>query len=156
MDYITTQEAAVKWDISDRRVRVLCEQGKIPGTYKDGKSYKIPADAEKPADGRERAPDPGSEKRYLKWDNEVIGVISKSNAISFTAPDFNEIVSLYTKSRTKWTPEEWGEFLAERIVNRERRDIERILFRMGLSQYDTLRIAEITRGIHPKDLLWIA
>jgi len=30
------------------------------------------------------------------------------------------------------------------------------LFRCGLSYYDVLRIAEITRGIHPKDLLWIA
>jgi len=30
------------------------------------------------------------------------------------------------------------------------------LFRCGLSHYDVLRIAEITRGIHPKDLLWIA
>jgi hypothetical protein len=30
------------------------------------------------------------------------------------------------------------------------------MFRMGLSQYDVLRIAEITRGMHPKDLLWIA
>jgi hypothetical protein len=27
---------------------------------------------------------------------------------------------------------------------------------MGLSQYDVARIAEITRGIHPKDMLWIA
>jgi hypothetical protein len=27
---------------------------------------------------------------------------------------------------------------------------------MGMSQYDVPRIAEITRGIHPKDLLWIA
>jgi hypothetical protein len=27
---------------------------------------------------------------------------------------------------------------------------------MGLSQYDVPRIAEYTRGIHPKDLLWIA
>jgi hypothetical protein len=42
------------------------------------------------------------------------------------------------------------------VVSRDRRDIERILFRMGLSQYDVPRIAEITRGIHPKDLLWIA
>ena len=46
--------------------------------------------------------------------------------------------------------------MSERVVNRDRRDIERILFRCGLSGYDVLRIAEITRGIHPKDLLWIA
>ena len=41
-------------------------------------------------------------------------------------------------------------------MSRDRRDIERILFRMGLSQYDVPRIAEITRGMHTKDLLWIA
>lgn len=55
-----------------------------------------------------------------------------------------------------WTPERFAEFLSERIVSRDRRDIEKILFRCGLSNYDVLRIAGITRGIHPKDLLWIA
>jgi hypothetical protein len=65
-------------------------------------------------------------------------------------------VSLYTKGRKEWSPEEFIQFLAERLVNRDRRDIERILFQMGLSQYDVTRIAEVTRGIHPKDLLWIA
>ena len=54
MEYITAMEAAGKWGISDRRVRVLCSQGRIPGAHKDGKSYRIPADATKPADGRER------------------------------------------------------------------------------------------------------
>jgi len=96
------------------------------------------------------------ETRYLKWENEVVGVISNNNAVSFTAPAFNEVVSLYTRGRSKWTSEEFNEFLAERVVSRDRRDIERILFRMGLSQYDVPRIADVTRGIHPKDLLWIA
>ncbi len=41
-------------------------------------------------------------------------------------------------------------------MSRDRRDIEKILFRCGLFYYDVLRIAEITRGIHPKDLLWIS
>ncbi|HXK72770.1 MAG TPA: cell filamentation protein Fic, partial [Clostridia bacterium] len=49
--YITAQQAADKWNISDRRVRVLCSEGKISGVIKDGKSYKIPFNAEKPADG---------------------------------------------------------------------------------------------------------
>ena len=157
MDYMTTLEAAGKWGISDRRVRVLCSQGKIPGVNKNGKSYQIPMDAEKPADGREHGgkyADDG--KRYLKWDNEVVGVINKNNAVSFTAPKYNDIVALYTRGRPMWTPDVFNEFLAERVVSRDRRDIERILFRMGLSQYDVPRIAEITRGIHPKDLLWIA
>ena len=156
MEYMTAKEAAEKWGISDRRVRVLCSQGKIPGAARYGKSYQIPVDAEKPADGRERVPDPENETQYLKWDNEVIGVIRKNNAVSFTAPEFNEVVALYTQGRSKWSPDEWGEFLAERVVSRDRRDIERILFRMGLSRYDVPRIAEITRGMHPKDLLWIA
>jgi hypothetical protein len=50
--YISAKEAAEKWYLSDRRVRILCEQGKIPGVVRHGRSYQIPADAEKPADGR--------------------------------------------------------------------------------------------------------
>jgi len=156
MEFLSVMEAACKWGISDRRVRVLCRQGKIPGAYKGGKSYQIPVDAEKPADGRERAPDPGNEMRYLKWENEIVGVISKNNTVSFTAPELNEVLAIYTKGQSKWPPGMFNEFLAERVVSRDRRDIERILFRMGLSRYDVPRIAEITRGIHPKDLLWIA
>ena len=97
-----------------------------------------------------------SGSRYLKWDNDVIAVIGDNNDVTFTAADFNKVVSLYTRGCNKWSSDEWSDFLAERVVSRDRRDIERIMFRMGLSQYDVLRIAEITRGMHPKDLLWIA
>jgi hypothetical protein len=96
------------------------------------------------------------EMRYLKWENEVIGVIYEDNTVDFAAPAFNKVVSLYTNGESEWPPEKFNDFLAERVVSRDRRDIERILFRMGLSQYDVTRIAEITRGIHPKDLMWIA
>jgi len=154
MEPITTKEAAEKWGISDRRVRILCAQGRIPGAVLQDKTYLIPADAVKPADGRERAT--SSAQRYLKWENDVIGVIGKSGAVSFTAPEYNDIVCLYTHGRSKWSADEFNEFLAERIVSRDRRDIERILFRLGLSQYDVPHIADITRGIHPNDLLWIA
>ncbi|NLL63147.1 MAG: Fic family protein [Ruminococcaceae bacterium] len=50
--FITPKQAAKRWDISDRRVRVLCAEGKIPGAYREGRGWKIPADAEKPVDGR--------------------------------------------------------------------------------------------------------
>jgi Fic family protein len=52
LTYISVKEAAAKWQISDRRVRILCEQGKIPGVVRHGRSYQIPADAERLADGR--------------------------------------------------------------------------------------------------------
>lgn len=50
--YMTVKQAAEKWSISDRRIRVLCAEGKIPGAYLEGRGWKIPADAEKPSDGR--------------------------------------------------------------------------------------------------------
>lgn len=50
--YLSVQEVARKWDISDRRVRALCENGQIPGAIKVGKSWNIPEDAKKPTDPR--------------------------------------------------------------------------------------------------------
>ena len=50
--FITVKQASEKWGISDRRIRVLCTEGKISGAYQEGRSWKIPADARKPADGR--------------------------------------------------------------------------------------------------------
>ena len=52
LEYISVRQAAQKWGISDRRVRVLCEQGRIAGARKEGRSYLIPSEALKPADGR--------------------------------------------------------------------------------------------------------
>ena len=156
MEYITARQASDKWGISDRRVRVLCEEGKIPGAFKDGKSYKIPSNAVKPADGREKKKTVEVAVRFLKWENEVIGAINAANSVVFSQPNFNEVVATYTHGNDSWSPEQFTEFLSERVVSRDRRDIERILFRCGLSHYDVLRIVEITRGIHPKDLLWVA
>ena len=50
--FITVKEAAERWGISDRRVRILCSEGKIPGAFQQGRGWKIPADAAKPVDGR--------------------------------------------------------------------------------------------------------
>ena len=159
MEYMTAQQAAKKWNISDRRVRVLCSEGKVEGAEKQGKSYRIPSNAVKPADSRKRGGNPLPEKDisgYLKWENNVVGLIDKANNVIFIEPEYNEVVSIYTHGNRCWTQEQFTEFLTERVVSRDRRDIERILFRCGLSAYDILRIAAITRGIHPKDLLWIA
>ena len=52
MEYITVAQAAEQWGISDRRVRILCQQGKIDGVIRKGRAWMIPADAEKPIDGR--------------------------------------------------------------------------------------------------------
>lgn len=50
--FMTVKQASEKWGISDRRVRILCADGKIAGAYQEGRGWKIPVDAKKPADGR--------------------------------------------------------------------------------------------------------
>lgn len=49
---MSAREAAKLWGISDRRVAVLCKEGRIEGAFKEGRSWFIPIDAEKPVDRR--------------------------------------------------------------------------------------------------------
>ena len=51
-DTMTVKQAAFLWDISERRVTILCKEGRIAGAVKQGKSWLIPADAKKPEDKR--------------------------------------------------------------------------------------------------------
>jgi excisionase family DNA binding protein len=50
--FMSVKQAAERWNLSDRRVRVLCSEGRIPGAYQEGRGWNIPIDAVKPADGR--------------------------------------------------------------------------------------------------------
>lgn len=63
--FMTTREASEKWNITERRINVLCKEGRIPGAYKDNKRWLIPDKTEKPADkrlkGRSRVP--GAEEK---------------------------------------------------------------------------------------------
>lgn len=52
MDYLTVTQAAEKWGISTRRVRLLCANGEIDGVIRKGKLYMIPVETEKPFDKR--------------------------------------------------------------------------------------------------------
>ena len=52
MKYISTSEAAEKWNLSKRRIIVLCNEGRIDGAQKAGSTWIIPDDAEKPNDAR--------------------------------------------------------------------------------------------------------
>lgn len=51
-DIMTIKEAAVLWNISERRISELCKQGRIEGVWKKGRSWVIPLDAQKPVDSR--------------------------------------------------------------------------------------------------------
>ena len=62
MEYITASEVAKKWGISQRRVQVLCAQGRIDGIFKLGEFWAIPVDADKPVDARGKKGDRDSGK----------------------------------------------------------------------------------------------
>ena len=55
MEFITTKQAAELWGISQRRVAILCEQGRIRGVKKAGIVWLIPPDAKKPIDARTKS-----------------------------------------------------------------------------------------------------
>lgn len=55
MEYLTTVEMSKRWNISSRRIGVLCTEGRIDGAIKKGKMWLIPENTQKPADARFKA-----------------------------------------------------------------------------------------------------
>ncbi len=62
INMMTCREKAEEWGITIRAVNQFCKSGKIPGAIKNGKSWSIPDDAARPADGRV------SSGKYIKDD----------------------------------------------------------------------------------------
>ena len=52
LNWITPQQAAILWGISDRRVQALCANEQIDGAVRLGRGWLIPKSTPKPADGR--------------------------------------------------------------------------------------------------------
>ncbi|MGN0584479.1 MAG: helix-turn-helix domain-containing protein [Ruminococcus sp.] len=51
-EYMTVQEAAKLWEISERRIQKLCEEKRIDGVVRLSRVWIIPKEAKKPADKR--------------------------------------------------------------------------------------------------------
>lgn len=62
--FITLKEAAEKWGISERRIRILCTEGRVEGATKMGPMWVIPADSVKPEDKRVKS------RKYIKEKTE--------------------------------------------------------------------------------------
>lgn len=52
MEFMTVNEASELWGICNRRIVTLCNEGRIEGTVKFGKSWAIPRNSMKPRDKR--------------------------------------------------------------------------------------------------------
>lgn len=70
LSFISAKEAAEKWDISQRRVAILCAENRIDGAMMVGNMWIIPSTAEKPIDKRTvryEKQKKVSLKPFLKW-----------------------------------------------------------------------------------------
>lgn len=61
LQYITAKKAAEKWNVSQRRVSILCAENRIPDVAMLGNMWLIPRNAEKPEDARKKY------RRNIKW-----------------------------------------------------------------------------------------
>lgn len=99
MQYINTKEASKKWGISDRRIRVLCSEGRIEGAIKIGRNWSIPVNASKPLDARE-----GSKKYYFGLEFDFSEIDSLKQAIDEHRPFSKRLAnSLHEKLIVEWT-----------------------------------------------------
>lgn len=99
MRYISIKEASEKWKISDRRIRVLCSEGRIEGAVKIGRNWSVPADAVKPADARE-----GKQKNYFGLEYDYSYIDSLKKAIDHHIPFSKRLAdSLHQKLIVEWT-----------------------------------------------------
>ena len=64
MDYLSIQDVSNKWNISKRRVQILCHEGRINGAKMIGNMWVVPENAVRPADARKKNPIMEKKKSY--------------------------------------------------------------------------------------------
>ena len=57
MEFMSVRNAASLWNLSERWVQKLCEEGRIEGVQRFGRSWMIPKTAAKPKDLRRKVGD---------------------------------------------------------------------------------------------------
>ncbi len=95
-----------------------------------------------------------TQKLYLKWGDSLIGEIDNRNQVRFTGG--NIICNGIIPNKLFWDDREFREFLSDRIISKNRRDIQFILKRLGMAEYDEIEIAKRTRAFNLNDRFWIA
>ncbi len=99
LKYISVKEVGEKWKISDRRIRVLCNEGRVEGAIKIGRNWSIPADAIKPVDARKT-----TRKNYIGLEYDFSYIDSLKEAIDRLRPFSKRLAkSLHDKLIVEWT-----------------------------------------------------
>ena len=102
--YIGVEEAAQKWQISNRSARHYCAQGRVEGALLEGKTWKIPSTAKKP----ERKPRHSTVEETLldclrrEKDSSLKGGIYHKIQIDLTYNSNNSEGSKLTQEQTRY------------------------------------------------------
>lgn len=81
--YISVNDAATKFNISKRRVQLLCEQGRISGASMVSGVWLIPETAQRPVDGRKKRSD-DNQLSFFDMTQKVLTVDDVCKALSIS------------------------------------------------------------------------
>ena len=81
IEYISVKEASKLWELSIRSVRNYCAQGKVPGALLEGKTWKIPSNAQKP----------GRKPRHIETENNLLTFLKREKDSSLKSGVYHKI-----------------------------------------------------------------
>ena len=81
IEYISVEEASKLWELSIRSVRNYCAQGRVPGALLEGKTWKIPSNAEKP----------GRKTRHIETENNLLAFLKREKEASLKGGIYHKI-----------------------------------------------------------------
>ncbi len=119
MKYMDVKSASEKWGITPRRVRILCNDGRIDGAVRNGWSWVIPSSTPKPGDGRVLRRFKALDIRPGTVDVDALKERKRLYSLSdyFSSPLFNKRVSLTLSSLFALSGESVTESEIERILS---------------------------------------
>ena len=81
IEYISVEEASKLWELSTRSVRNYCAQGRVPGALLEGKTWKIPSNAEKP----------GRKTRHIETEKNLLAFLKREKESSLKGGIYHKI-----------------------------------------------------------------
>ena len=81
IEYISVEETSKLWELSIRSVRNYCAQGRVPGALLEGKTWKIPSNAEKP----------GRKTRHIETENNLLAFLKREKDASLKGGIYHKI-----------------------------------------------------------------
>lgn len=89
------KRASEKWGITPRRVRILCNEGRVDGALRNGWSWSIPENTPKPKDARALRKFKNYEIRVGNVDVDSLSSLKNSFPLSslFSSPYYNALLS---------------------------------------------------------------